>query len=440
MSIAHPAAPLYTKYYFDLNNLLLSNVGLELFSAHCTKELTRESLDFVLALHEYHAKLKQGQTSEQIFQLAQHVYKTFVVSGADKEVNLSGKIKAAIDTAMMQLPSNIALADTIFTSAQQASMLLLQMDVLPRFVRSEAFLAIVQHANEAKLVELGGKHVAQLMPVTCDHFERNVPKIDDWNQMVYLAQDHYRWTMLMSDPKTQDSIACCATSIVDDLAKQKHGDMKVAKMTCYVRGISAYELFSIAHSNPYLFKMVAQTIGYECVHTHKGSTAKEDFSYNYIKHTMKYMKLSSKRDFSVVSCTLYDPTRQCWLTIHRNCITDKIPKDSTKGITSTIRGNYITCIFVQHIDDTHCRYAQFNMGDMKGILQSFMDKLWLTWGKESTKGIHNVVNMYLKARTSEQIAAASDYTKPIPGLDDKFGILQAACDNYNNKHYFTMSN
>ncbi|KAF7657055.1 hypothetical protein LDENG_00032420 [Lucifuga dentata] len=109
----------------DLESLLNSKSGLQLFRGFLRSEFSEENLEFWLACEDYRVaplNLQQNKASS--------IYSQFVNTNAPQEVNLDAETREAL-LSLMESPC----AD-MFNNAQQIIYNLMAKDSFPRFLRS----------------------------------------------------------------------------------------------------------------------------------------------------------------------------------------------------------------------------------------------------------------------------------------------------------------
>ncbi|XP_064179675.1 regulator of G-protein signaling 5 isoform X1 [Anguilla rostrata] len=113
------------KIFQDLESLLNSKMGQQVFRWFLRTEFSEENLEFWLACEDY-----RTTPGTQLGIKALSIYSQFINSEAPQEVNLDSETKEAL-TSMIEEPT----ADT-FDKAQQRIYSLMAKDSFPRFLRS----------------------------------------------------------------------------------------------------------------------------------------------------------------------------------------------------------------------------------------------------------------------------------------------------------------
>uniref|UniRef100_A0A667ZW33 Si:ch211-196h16.12 n=1 Tax=Myripristis murdjan TaxID=586833 RepID=A0A667ZW33_9TELE len=113
------------KVLQDLESLLNSKSGLQVFRWFLRSEFSEENLEFWLACEEYRLSPSHVQKAK-----ASSIYSQFICPDAPQEVNLDAETREAL-LSVMDRPS----VDT-FTPAQQTIYSLMAKDSFPRFLRS----------------------------------------------------------------------------------------------------------------------------------------------------------------------------------------------------------------------------------------------------------------------------------------------------------------
>ncbi|XP_016139719.1 regulator of G-protein signaling 4-like [Sinocyclocheilus grahami] len=109
----------------DLESLLNSKPGVQVFRCFLRSEFSEENLEFWLACEEY-----KSASGSRLPARAHNIYKQFINPDAPREVNLDGETREAL-TGLMEDPT----AQT-FDEAQQRIFSLMAKDSFPRFLRS----------------------------------------------------------------------------------------------------------------------------------------------------------------------------------------------------------------------------------------------------------------------------------------------------------------
>ncbi|KAG7491425.1 hypothetical protein MATL_G00003500 [Megalops atlanticus] len=109
----------------DLESLLNSKMGQQVFRWFLRSEFSEENLEFWLACEDY-----RTTPESKLGAKALSIYKQFINSEAPQEVNLDSETREAL-TSMIEAPA----ADT-FDIAQQRIYSLMAKDSFPRFLRS----------------------------------------------------------------------------------------------------------------------------------------------------------------------------------------------------------------------------------------------------------------------------------------------------------------
>ncbi|KAJ8246226.1 hypothetical protein GJAV_G00265230 [Gymnothorax javanicus] len=109
----------------DLESLLNSKIGQQVFRWFLRSEFSEENLEFWLACEDY--RIGPGT---QLSSKALRIYSQFINAEAPQEVNLDAETREAL-TSMIKEPKS----DT-FDKAQQSIFSLMAKDSFPRFLRS----------------------------------------------------------------------------------------------------------------------------------------------------------------------------------------------------------------------------------------------------------------------------------------------------------------
>lgn len=364
----------FQHYHFELANVLKNDKGKDLFTKHCKKELNLESLEFVFAVEEYE-KLLPSNKQDELQAKAKEIISEFINPNGSKEINLSNSIKAKLlqDFSNVSQTQNFA---QLFTKALFATQLLLSEDVFSRFIRTPEFVALIESSSESTVNSIGGIHKSKVRQVEKEHFERKHVVQDDFDLIVHLSKDYYSWKMLSSNVKTQDAVYVGTSSIVEQAARKQFGDLHMAKVSFYVDGLSAYELFNVVFSSSYFCKIFPSIKLLEPIEHFEGSNSQ--YSYVVVREVMDMGPLATKRDFIYTTSGTHDPSSNTFIALARMCIHEKNPK-APKGF---IRGIFYAAFYFQSVSENRCKYTQVCNLNVKGWMNSLMsDMIWKGWQK-----------------------------------------------------------
>ncbi|XP_060716557.1 regulator of G-protein signaling 5 isoform X1 [Tachysurus vachellii] len=119
----------------DLESLLQSKAGLQVFRWFLRSEFSEENLDFWLACEEYKTMPETKLSSK-----AQIIYTQFIAAEAPQEVNLDCETREVLMDRM-----DTPATDT-FVEAQQRIFTLMAKDSFPRFLHSSYYKQTVRGA------------------------------------------------------------------------------------------------------------------------------------------------------------------------------------------------------------------------------------------------------------------------------------------------------
>ncbi|XP_078417872.1 regulator of G-protein signaling 21-like [Cetorhinus maximus] len=121
----------------SLDILLADPCGLAAFRAFLKSEFSEENIDFWLVCEDY----KKTKSSAKLDSKAQHIYTEFIKSDAPKQVNIDGNTRDLVSKSILQ-PT-----PACFEVAQRIIFSLMEKDSYPRFLKSDAYLNLLNKAQ-----------------------------------------------------------------------------------------------------------------------------------------------------------------------------------------------------------------------------------------------------------------------------------------------------
>nr|XP_033818110.1 regulator of G-protein signaling 1 [Geotrypetes seraphini] len=122
----------------SLEKLLAGQTGQAAFNEFLKSEFSEENIEFWLACEDF----KKTKSSDKLPSKAEMIYQQFVHPDAAKQINIDFNTRKNITTQVLQ-PSL-----TSFDEAQKKVYLLMERDSYPRFLKSEAYLNLLNQ-NQA---------------------------------------------------------------------------------------------------------------------------------------------------------------------------------------------------------------------------------------------------------------------------------------------------
>ncbi|XP_030063226.1 regulator of G-protein signaling 1 [Microcaecilia unicolor] len=126
------------EWSLSLDKLLAGQTGQAAFSEFLKSEFSEENIEFWLACEDY----KKTKSSDKLQGKAEMIYQQFVHPDAAKQINIDFNTRKTITTQVLQ-PTL-----TSFDEAQKTVYLLMERDSYPRFLKSEAYLNLL-NKNQA---------------------------------------------------------------------------------------------------------------------------------------------------------------------------------------------------------------------------------------------------------------------------------------------------
>uniref|UniRef100_A0AAY5KUH8 RGS domain-containing protein n=1 Tax=Esox lucius TaxID=8010 RepID=A0AAY5KUH8_ESOLU len=117
-----------------LDNVLINSYGLATFWSFLKSEFSEENLEFWVACEDYKRTGEQSRMAGK----AEGIYKEFLKTGAQKEVNIDHLTK---DATLKNLAS---LSPTTFDLAQRQVFALMEKDSYGRFLKSNQYQDIIK--------------------------------------------------------------------------------------------------------------------------------------------------------------------------------------------------------------------------------------------------------------------------------------------------------
>ncbi|XP_048457822.1 regulator of G-protein signaling 21-like [Rhincodon typus] len=124
----------------SLDVLLADPCGLAAFRDFLKSEFSEENIDFWLVCEDY----KKTKSSSKLGAKAQHIYSEFIRSDAPKQVNIDGNTRDLVSKSIL-LPTLAC-----FEAAQRIIFSLMEKDSYPRFLKSDAYLNLINKAQGNK--------------------------------------------------------------------------------------------------------------------------------------------------------------------------------------------------------------------------------------------------------------------------------------------------
>ncbi|GCC32061.1 hypothetical protein chiPu_0010521, partial [Chiloscyllium punctatum] len=137
IGLTHEEAMQWSK---SLDVLLADPCGLAAFRDFLKSEFSEENIDFWLVCEDY----KKTKSSSKLGSKAQHIYSEFIRSDAPKQVNIDGNTRDLVSKSIL-LPT-----PTCFEAAQRIIFSLMEKDSYPRFLKSDAYLNLINKAQGNK--------------------------------------------------------------------------------------------------------------------------------------------------------------------------------------------------------------------------------------------------------------------------------------------------
>lgn len=238
-----------------------------------------------------------------------------------------------------------------------------------------------------------------------------------------MAKDFYYWDCISSNPKINTQVFVGSKSFVSKEAVNKYGELKMAKLVCYLHNISAKALIC---SSDY-FSITFKPFDNISVLDHFAGT-KSTPSYSVYREEMNFGPLFQKREFILTYSLVYFASQKMYLFLMRSC-------EHPKAVHSKkcTRGYAFTGFFMPYkdIDDQTCRFTQVLNINWSGFAgKIFTTSAWKQVANGIGDSIHELCKEYLaKGRLSSNDDAPMT---PLNNLKDNYQMLQTMIDNAKN--------
>lgn len=427
----------YKEYTFDYAALIKSEQGRELFAQHCKNEFNLENFEFVVAVEDLQATViafadwkQNAEQARAVQDKVQAIFEQFVQNGGKKEVNLSGGIRKDLLAKLEQAKTDLTILPEVYNKAYYATTILLANDVFARFVRAPLFTQFVEKASSSTIAKLGGIHMSALpeMMLHEKHFESEILSVDDMHMMTHMGKDFYHWDCISSNPKSNCQVFVGNKSFVSKSAINKYGELKMAKLVCYLQNVSAKEIANLICSSDY-FTTTFESFDNIQVLEHFSGT-KSSPSYSVFRAEMGMGPLFQKREFVLTYSLVYYASQKAYLFMLRSCEHPKAYHDK-----KCTRGYAFTGFFIQDVDEQTCRFMQvlnINWSSVAGKI--FSTNAWKQVANNIGTSIHTVCKEFL---AKGRLTSADDAPMtPLNNLKDEYQMIQTMIDN--NKNGFVM--
>jgi hypothetical protein len=190
------------KLYLHFDSVYKNPDCQKSFQKHLEEEFNTEPFEFCLLAEKFN-KLKDEKEKLTLFF---KIYEGYLATNSEKEINLSGDIKATFHKNFQeQLESKdkwIVPEETeIFERIKKNVESQLYHDVFPRFRRTEQCLKLLEkYQNDTNLCEM--KEVRDF-PYTDEDFQIEIVTDKDIGLLDRLMEDTYDWKLLFSDRKAK---------------------------------------------------------------------------------------------------------------------------------------------------------------------------------------------------------------------------------------------
>ncbi|XP_069497445.1 regulator of G-protein signaling 1 [Ambystoma mexicanum] len=124
----------------SLERLLDCHTGRAAFHVFLKSEYSDENLDFWLACEDY----KKDSSSETMQGAAERIYKEFIQADARRQVNLDYHTRQSVAQKVREATASC------FDEAQRTVYVLMERDSYPRFLKSNAYLALANRHQGIK--------------------------------------------------------------------------------------------------------------------------------------------------------------------------------------------------------------------------------------------------------------------------------------------------
>uniref|UniRef100_UPI00398E7353 LOW QUALITY PROTEIN: regulator of G-protein signaling 1-like n=1 Tax=Pristiophorus japonicus TaxID=55135 RepID=UPI00398E7353 len=123
----------------SLDVLLADPCGRAAFRGFLKSEFSEENIDFWLVCEDY----RKTKSSAKLDSKAQHIYTEFIRSDAPKQVNIDGNTRDLVSRSIL-LPT-----PTCFEGAQRIIFSLMEKDSYSRFLKSDAYLNLINKTQSS---------------------------------------------------------------------------------------------------------------------------------------------------------------------------------------------------------------------------------------------------------------------------------------------------
>lgn len=316
---------------------------------------------------------------------------------------------------------------TLFLRAYDATVLLLANDVFSRFVRAKSFIEFVEKADAQLIEKIGGVHLTKLPTVMlqCEHYENQAVTVNDFQIFQHMSKDFYHWEMIAYDKKKNTQVFVGNNTYTSKELHKKYGDSMMAKLVCYIDGISAREWANILASTDY-FTVIFKNFGdFKVVEHFEGS--KYAPSYTVIHEKMNMGPIFSTREFLQTYTLTYIASTKTYLFFMRSCTHPKVPYQK-----KYVGGQSFTGYFVQDIDENRVRIVQVLNLNWGGYVGYFLgSKAWKSIAMSIGDSLHAAKEEYLK-RGKIECKEESPFAV-FPQYKDEYKLLQTMVQNGKNE-------
>ncbi|KRY87732.1 Regulator of G-protein signaling 1 [Trichinella pseudospiralis] len=199
----------------SFSRMLNNPVGRRQFREYLESEHAEENIFFWELIEEY----RQLTNSDELYDMAQEIYKRFLNTNSTSEINIDIKCRNALNQEMKRPTRNT------FDEAQRQVYKLMERDSYTRFIRSNEYFMFLINNLSRETVENWGKDFEAMMSheegqrlfreyLVTERADENVKfwsmakqyaQIEDFKQRKALATEIYR-TFISPDAKTEISI------------------------------------------------------------------------------------------------------------------------------------------------------------------------------------------------------------------------------------------
>eukprot|EP01080_Neovahlkampfia_damariscottae_P001882 gene1882-1023_t len=191
-----------SKYYVKFSSVFKNSEFNNAFSNYLKNEYILEQFEFLIEVQRYNETNDKSEKLKIFFEIVE----LFILGGAKKELNLSGKTKNDFfELVGDQLNINniwiIKNENLVFENLYGSISNEIQADSFPRFIRSPISEKLIEkYHKDNTLIELKEVHD---FPYTDEHFQIEIVTDMDIVFMGKLMEEDYDWKLVYSNSKLQ---------------------------------------------------------------------------------------------------------------------------------------------------------------------------------------------------------------------------------------------